>query len=100
MEELQEMTKVQFDRSVSDFKKMAKNKDIKVSFNDFTFLVLCSELEMYRILHNYNFGFIMDASDFSECWDKNNNISFNYGENLKSFYFMLEINFKGSFNNE
>ena len=64
------MTKVQFIRAETDFKSYAKSNSIKVSFRDFRFFVECSEVEMYRILDKYNFGF----SSAGNLFIKNNNI--------------------------
>ncbi len=87
------LTKEEFDKVVKVFKQFTKNDNLKVSFNDYRFLIECSELEMYRIAEQYNFGFTTAGDLFM----KNNNISFGYSKNLKTFYLMLDSEFNGSF---
>lgn len=75
---MKDLTKAQFKRTELDFKKYAKSETVKVSFEDGQFLVLCEEVEMYRIANTYNFN--------------KEKISFGFSENLNSWYLILKIN--------
>ena len=93
-----QITKEQFNRAKSDFKGIVGEEGIEVSFHDNAFMVLCSELAMYRLLSKYNFGYIVQRNALDTSFKQNLNISHGYSVNLKSFYFRIETEFDGAFN--
>jgi len=80
------ITKGQFNRTVKDFKVHAK-ESVKVEFRNGEFLVLCSELAMYRISEKYKHAPV-------------DTINKGYSPSLCKHYFILKTNFGGEFSTD